>query len=271
MDGILQEESRKDDLFDDRWKRLLSFTEALREENSSKERIIEIGENSYYLKRILGEDLLNEFLRRDGFIRDNNEIHCKVKLFERWLIDKGVNEIITSISFTDSILKEKLLSEQNYVKSNEIYDLVKSCGTYKDKSIAEDYARTWLNQFGEITNQRFAFNLLKSVKFFNSALIQEKLNSAFLIIIRGLNRFEKERILIKGWSSRKDLIVSYLAEPAKSSAYYAKLFADENNIFHLNLTEKNRIFKRIQNQTENINGIVFIDDFIGTENLKQKT
>lgn len=264
MDGILQEETRKEDLFDDRRKHLLSFTEALRERNPTKERIIEIGENSYYLKRILGEDLLNEFIRRDVFIRENNEIHCKVRLFEKWLIDKGVNEIITSSSCTDSILKEKLLSEHDYVKSNEIYTLIKSWGTYKGKSITEDFVRTWLSQFGEITNQRLAFNLLKSIKFYNSTLIREKLNTAFSIVIRTLNRLEKERVLIKGQSTRKDLLVSYLDEPAKSGAYYAKLFADENNIFHQNVIEKSKIITRIQNHNDNINGLIFIDDFIGT-------
>jgi hypothetical protein len=274
MDGILQEESRKDDLFDDRRKYLLSFTEALREGNPTKERIIEIGENNYYLKKILGVDLFNEFVRRDVFVRESNEIHCKVKLFEKWLIDKGINEIITSSSCTDSILKEKLLSEQDYVKSNEIYDLLKSWGTYKGKSITEDIVRTWLFQFGEITNQRLAFNLLKSIKFYNSTLIREKLSTAFSIVIRGLNRFEKERLLIKGQSTRKDLLVSYLDEPAKSGAYYAKLFADENNIFHQNVIEKNKIITKIKNPTDNINGLIFIDDFIGTgrsitENLNE--
>lgn len=274
MDGVLNEETRKEDRFEDRRKLLLSFAEALRSGLPTKNNIIEIAESSYYLKQLISEDLLLEFLSRDVFIRDNNEIHCKVKLFEKWLIDKGINEIITSSSCTDSILKEKLINEQDYVNSKKIVDLVKTWGTYKGKSISEDAVRNWLNQFGDNANQKLAFNILKAVKFYDSTLIREKLSTAFSIVIRGLKKLEKERIIIKGHSTRKDLLVSYLDEPAKSGAYYAKQFADENKIFHQNVVEKNKIFDKISKSTEDVNGLIFIDDFIGTgrsitENLSE--
>lgn len=274
MDGVLNEETSKEDRFEDRRKLLLSFAESLRFGTPTKNNIIEIGESSYYLKRIISEDLLLEFLSRDVFIRDSAEIHCKVKLFEKWLVDKGINEIITSSSCTDSILKEKLINEQDYVNSKKIVDLVKTWGTYKGKSISEDSVRSWLNQFGDNANQKLAFNILKAVKFYDSNLIREKLNTAFSIVLRGLKKFEKERIVIKGHSTRKDLLVSYLDEPAKSGAYYAKQFADENKIFHQNVIEKNKIFDRINKSAEDTNGLIFIDDFIGTgksitENLNE--
>ncbi|HAL80818.1 MAG TPA: hypothetical protein DCO83_00140 [Mucilaginibacter sp.] len=63
---------------------------------------------------------------------------------------------------------------------------------------------------------------------------------------------------------RKDIIVSYLEDtPAKSGSEYAKLFADENNIFFKNIVAPDKL-DRYLDTNKNINAVLFIDDFIGS-------
>ena len=126
-----------------------------------------------------------------------------------------------------SILRESLINEEDFVKSKELSELTKSWGTYKGDKVNEDSVRSWMSQFGDNSNQRLAFNILKGLKFYNYSFIRESLEASFNIIQKGIKSQIK-----RGDKTRKDIIVSYLDEPAKSGAHYAKLFADENKVFH---------------------------------------
>ena len=75
---------------------------------------------------------------------------------------------------------------------------------------------------------------------------------------------------------RNDIVVSYLDEPAKSGAAYAKLFADENGIFGDKVWTPTMVREYLENGALDIaiKAIVFVDDFIGTggsvaENLQR--
>lgn len=259
MDGVLSKESLKETTLEDRRKLLLSFIEALRQGNTTKENIILISEELYYMKKIISEHVLRDFLRRNVFVKNENDIRCKVLFFENWLMNKGVNEIIAGSTSIDSILRDRLINEEDFVQSREVSELIKNWGTYKGDKVNEDSVRSWLSQFGDNTNQRLAFNILKGMKFYNYSFIRESLESAFISIKKEI----KSRIK-KGDKTRKDILVSYLDEPAKSGAHYAKLFADENKVFHKNVIIKENIFSSLENSSEEIGALIFIDDFIGT-------
>jgi len=259
MDGVLSKESLKEQTLEDRRKLLLSFIEALRNGDTTKENIIKISEDIYYMKKIISEHLLRDFLRRGVFIKIENEIRCKVLFFENWLMNKGVNEIIAGSTSIDSILRDRLINEEDFVQSKELSELINKWGTYKGDKVNEDSVRSWLSQFGDNTNQRLAFNILKGLRFYNYSFIRESLEASFNIAQKGIKSQIK-----KGDKTRKDIIVSYLDEPAKSGAHYAKLFADENKVFHKNVVTKENILSSLEINKDKTGALIFIDDFIGT-------
>ena len=78
------------------------------------------------------------------------------------------------------------------------------------------------------------------------------------IVMRGLVRriTEKKR-------KRSDILVSYYDSPGKSGAEYAKLYADENEIYYENVIERGEIGDALRSK-QDLQVLVFIDDIIGT-------
>jgi len=64
---------------------------------------------------------------------------------------------------------------------------------------------------------------------------------------------------------RPDILVSYIDGPGRSGAYYAKLYADENDIYYENVVEYGRIGRSLS-ENQNLQCVVFVDDFLGTGN-----
>lgn len=52
--------------------------------------------------------------------------------------------------------------------------------------------------------------------------------------------------------------------PSKSGARYAKLYADENEIYFDQVVERSNLFEQMQGMNENPRALVFVDDFVGT-------
>lgn len=81
-------------------------------------------------------------------------------------------------------------------------------------------------------------------------------------------------IIEKGKLKRNDIIISYLDGHGKSGSQYAKLYADENNIYFSNVIERSMLGNELQKRAKEIEAVVFVDDLIGTgksaaENFEQ--
>jgi len=179
--------------------------------------------------------------------------------FRNWLIEKGVHVIIDTFSDSDELLQRKKEEEKARVSSEDIVNLSKKWGVYKGQSITEDKVRAWLEQFGNNNNQRLMFRILQNVSFYTADNIRSKMKEAHGIVIRGMMRYIKEGKLKKF----DDILVSYLDHVGKSGASYAKLYADENNIYYENIVVREKLAEALTKK-QGLNALVFIDDFIGT-------
>lgn len=258
-DGIFETGSRLEEVSMCRRKVLLSLAEAFRELGTArKEDIIERAAEVFTLDAPTVESELREFERRQVLIVRDDCYDCKVPFFREWLKEKGVAKIITSFSDLDAVLQRKKQEEEAYVQSKEIVQLVNNWGPYKGRRITEDRVRAWLGQFGDNVNQRLMFRILQGLSFYSSDLIRAKMKEAHGIVLRGLTtRIER------GKRKRSDILISYLDSPGKSGSQYAKLYADENDIYYANVVERSRLKEELQRRP-GLQAFVFIDDFVGS-------
>jgi len=244
-----------------RRKLLLAFAEVLRESKMVTEEEIENKCRKWGILDDLVENELREFERRQVLITSNDTYNCKVRFFEKWLVEKGFNEIITTLVDHDVLARRKQEEERVRVTSEEIIHLIRQWGPYKGRLITEDKVRAWLNQFGDNKKQRLMFKILQGVKFYSGDVIRSKLREAHGIVRRGLIHRTRER-----QRKRSDILVSYLDCPGKSGSYLAKIYADENRIYYENVIEKSKITEKLKEKASEFSALAlaFVDDFIGT-------
>ncbi len=216
----------------------------------------------------LGEDtaarLLGDFEKRKILVREGEELRFMVGLFGRWLVNEGINELALSLVEEDSLRRKLEVEEEQRVKSRELVELVDRWGTYRGKRISEDDVRAWLDQFEEIEHQRLMYELLEKVQFFSSAVIREKLREGHGIVLRELAARGVVRREIPDARRRTDnILISYFGGEGKRGPTYAKLYADENGIYHDRIVAPEGLRARIT-ELDDVEGVVFVDDFIGT-------
>ncbi len=261
-DGIFETGDIAEQNSMNRRKILLALAETYRKYSEVKKENIIDQAIKYGLKIDIIEKELQDFERRQVLIKTNDIYDCKVPLFAKWLRDKGVNEIITTFTDPDAILKRKKDEEEAYVRPEEIIKLVSTWELYlyRGQAITDDKVRAWLNQFGENSKQRLMFKILQKVRFYQEHPIKIKMKQCERVVNQGL-----VRKYVGKQKKRSDILISYLDSPGKSGSSYAKIYADVNEIFYKNVIERGCICKEITERKE-IQALVFIDDFIGTGN-----
>lgn len=203
---------------------------------------------------------LRDLQQRKVIVEKGGCIECQVPLFGKWLVEKGIQEIITSFDEPDAILKRKKREEENFVRPEEIVSVCNMWHLYRGRKITEDTVRTWLQQFGNNYNQRLMFTILQNLNYYGSDRIRTKLKEAHGVVKRGITMR-----IDSGRRRRSDILISYLDKIGKSGANYAKLYADENQIYVDKVVEKNKIYSALYDSVD-LQALVFIDDIIGTGN-----
>lgn len=203
---------------------------------------------------------LREFAVRKVLVAalQGNAYEFKVMLFQRWLISRGVQDVIASFTDLDNALKIRQQEEQRKVQSGEIVDLVKQWGVYRGQSISEDRVRHWLEQFGDIKKQRAMFTILRGIRFYSNDVIRKKMQE-----VDGIVKREATVYLDRGKLKRSNVLISYLDGPAKSGSQFARLYADEASIYVDSIVERGKLAETLRLREE-IQALVFIDDFVGT-------
>ncbi len=271
-DGIETTAEKEEIISMNRRKVLLAIAELLKKYSvSKKDSIIELAAN-----KNISEDnakrILREFIDRKILYEDENKYFFVLKYFEEWLRNFGFEKIITTFSDAEKIKELQRKEDQAKVTAKEINSVIEKWEPYQGREVSADHIREWLDQFGEHTHQRLMFSLLENLRFYTQYNIRVKMKELFKRIISSMKAtgYKLEIVDTKEKSSRelalikrRDLLVSYLDNVGKSGAEYAKLFADENEIFQQNVIEKSKIQNIISHNSE-IKAIVFIDDFIGT-------
>lgn len=219
--------------------------------------ICKLASEDYSLESERAEKEVRDFIHRKIIIQDANQLKILVPLFCDWLIEKGFHELIIEHTDIDDHLRRKKKEEEAKIQSQEIVKLVDSWGCYLGKKITTDHLRAWLEQFGSPFEQRLIYNLLTQIKFYTQDLIRQKMKEAFGIVTRSFTRH-----IEPGKAKLKQILVSYLDSPGKSGSSYAKLFADENNIYSKFVVSKSELATKIKDKS--IEVLVFVDDIIGT-------
>ena len=181
----------------------------------------------------------------------------KVPLFFRWLRDRGVHDIIASFDVLDHYTLTRRHEAKQQIASDELLALTSSWSHYRGQHITDDRVRAWLAQFSGAQEQRLAFTILQKLKCYSNGLVREKLRELDAVVGR--------KITSRTISGRKrsDLLISYLDGVGKSGAHCASLYAEEAGVYVGNVVERGRIAEKLMAR-DDIRGLVFVDDFIGT-------
>lgn len=273
-DGIKDKEEKEEEISINRRKILLSIGSLLKEDKAtSKQAIVDRGIING-LSEMQASKTLEEFLQREIIRVENNNYLFVVKFFQDWLISNGLDKIITTFREEQILELRKHYDDQLRITHQELNNLSNRWPTYKGKEITTEILREWLDQFEGIENQRFIFTIIENIKFYSLIEIREKMELIFNEVRKEIKKAEKEIILKEGKRKRDDIIISYFdTSPVKSGAEYAKIFVETNNIYKDFASTPEKLELKL-NSTNNINAILFVDDFIGTgqsiiENLNQ--
>lgn len=243
----------------DRRKTLLALIEAIREHTVARKAAILKHSRAYNITEIAVESSLRDFVSREVLILTDDRYETKVRFFGEWLPERGIAEIIATLPYLDPVLTKKKEEEELTISAKEVVDLSEKWGEYRGRTITEDRIRAWLAQFGSLENQRLMFHLLQGITFYKGDAIRSKMKEAYGIVVRGLvHRIESRR-------KRRDILVSYLDQIGKSGSQYAKLFAEENEIYYENVVERGKL-SAVLTSGKSIQAVVFVDDFVGTGN-----
>jgi hypothetical protein len=258
QDAISESAPRSEEISIIRRKVLLALGECLRRSSSvALEEIIQASRN-FGLSELIVRHEIREYERRNVLISRGNTYSCKVRLFSDWLASRGIQEIMTTFVDHDSLILLKQQQERARVQDKEILSLTNTWGMYQGRRVTPADVRVWLDQFAQPEEQRLIFRILQSLLFYATDRIREKMEEAHRIVMRGTTWRR-----VRGQPRRRDVIVSAFGGMSKSGSEYAKRYADENQIFQDNVVSIGEIIPTLRKREE-IQAVVFLDDFIGT-------
>lgn len=200
---------------------------------------------------------LDEFCRRQVLEFTGGEYACKVPFFERWLVERGISELITQALDPEAVQAHQRDDDASYVRSGELVELVAGWALYRGARVGEDRVRAWLEQFEGPRERRLMYRLLTGLSFYGADRIRAKLAEAHGIVRRGL-----EYSVASDRRKRGEIVVSYLDQAGKSGSAYARLYASENHIYADNVVDRAGVQSALADPATQ--ALVFVDDFIGT-------
>ena len=244
---------------------MLSLGEVLRSRESSSLESIPKKASRFGLGEADVHRVLADFENRKVLVQNEGEYSCKVHLFERWLVDEGVNALDLTLVEEESLRTKLEAEERRRVKDREISVLVSNWGHYRGRQVTDIKVKSWLEQFETTEERRIVFELLRRLRFYSGSLIREKLRTGHGFVLR---EFAARGVIRKAAMGRArrvtdNVLISFCGGEGKRGQTYAKMYADENNIYHDRIVTPRRLRKKVESLAD-VSGIVFVDDFIGT-------
>ena len=212
-----------------------------------------IGEGSY-------QTALQDLLRREILVEDEHkQINAKIPLFQSWLTNRGVGELLADFREHDYLSSRLKDDEKRRISDEEILVASENLGRYRGRSVEPAKIRRWLEQFDTLQDQRFMYHLLSHVKVYSEDLIRQKMSDAYGIVRRNLRTVVDPNSRV-----RSDIFVSHLDDSAaKSGPSYCRLFASENRISAASVQPLEKLDAALE-QPNAVQKLVIIDDFCGT-------
>ena len=201
-----------------------------------------------------------DFLRRDILNEDQHkEVTAKIPLFQSWLTNRGVGELLADFRENDYLVNRLKDDESQRISDDEVLAVCNQLGRYQGRAMEPMKVRQWLNQFGTLQDQRLMYDLLLKVKVYDEDLVRYKMGEAYGIVRRNLRT-----VVSSNSRFRTDIFVSYLDHSiAKSGPTYCRLFASENRILST-LVQPLEALETTLESPNKIQRLVIIDDFCGT-------
>ena len=216
--------------------------------------------------------LCEDFVARDIFDERHGAWEPKVAILTRWL-QKG-----NSASVIGDRLGEKLEAiaqereEAARVGHQEIEELLEHWPrVYQGRRITQQTISDWLGQVQKDTERRLLFKLLQGIRFISQEEISSSLRDIWDKRLKsGFPVIPRQRVS----DVRRDIIVSYVGGPGKSSTHLARLLCKEAKISVNCILEPQRIAERIKKHEEHykvtINGVLVVDDLIASGNTMEE-
>jgi len=255
-DGIRVEDAERRDLIETQRRRfLIAFADKLRMDRSIDKNCIL---DDPTLNSIPCKEILDSFISRNIIIEEDGLLRIKPKLFECWLIEKGVHTLRAAFADEDAQSAFNERESAVYISDGELVEITKSWELYRGTQISPTHVRAWLEQFENNIERRMAFKLIQHIDFYGEARIREKLR-----IIHETIKRETVHSVKLGERVRKDILVSAFGTLSKSGPTYVRMYAAENGITSHSIKPYTDLRKSIL-ADEQIKAIVFIDDIIAS-------
>jgi len=255
-DGIRVEDVARKDLIETQRRRfLIGFAESLRECGEfSKSKYISSTSNGL----IPAKEIVESFIGRKILVGDGDILRIKPKLFEEWLVERGVNILRASFSDEDALSAYRKKEELEYITDSELLSAVEGWELYRGSKVGVADVRNWLSGFESNAERRSAFKLLTNIEFYGEIKIREKLKVIHDLVRREITYTYKESEKV-----RKDVLISCFGGDSKSGASYLRMYATENAITTHSIKKVSDI-KKTLNLDSSIKAVVFVDDIIAS-------
>ena len=231
-------------------------TESVYKENSSsKPTLLEV------------KVILIDFARRQIIKEDaSNNFEFTVPFFKKWLESSGIRSLMIMDDLGDKLAVAREASDEKLkVSTNEIENLVEPWELYRGRDVTTEKVRMWIDQVESAEEKRLLFTLLENLKFVTEGQIREKLKIAHDKVKATLPLGE---IIKSKKQKRRDIVVCYIDGQAKSGQDLAAKYVRENSVPTKNVISSKLFSEGIAkieiDQDVTINGIVLIDDIVGT-------
>ena len=84
---------------------------------------------------------LDDLVRRQVFEGGTSGYSCKVRFFERWLVERGISELMIQALDPEAVETYRIEDEAGYVSAGELVELVSGWGPYRGAHLTEDRVR----------------------------------------------------------------------------------------------------------------------------------
>jgi hypothetical protein len=211
--------------------------------------------------------VIEDFHRRDIVAEHFEIVTFTLPLFQRWLQEVGVKKLIAS-TFADELETEiRRVEDEAFVNASEIQAVVSKWEPYKGRAVGAEALRAWLGQVPTFQDQRLLFKIAQHVRFVSIVEIERMLTHAHEKVVR--LRIGTETIGRKARNEkRRDIWVTYVGGPGKSSAFFARRYAKDNDILMECVMDSGKVGARLSAPQVNPDDIprvvVIVDDLLGT-------
>jgi hypothetical protein len=204
---------------------------------------------------------LRSFVNRKILRRVDDEYRATSRFFEDWLREWGSERIRAEHPEMGSLARYAAREDDQRIRAHELTELTRKWPVYRSAPISAEDVRQWVEQFGDVQQQRLALTILQGINFFPTRRIKE--------LFTDLHRRARHGVVIdlderarRAQRKSRDFVVAYVEGDGKSAQLMAQAYADANRIARECVAQIDRVPDVITRHKAQ--RVIIVDDFIGT-------